>query len=77
MPPIDPETGRRPLEIRKPHVVHVQNLKSKIRINPHATVVPFLVMVDLDECPTTTDLKYKSIDEYTYYVIGGSHWVEA
>ena len=27
-PPVDPESGRRPLEIREPHAVHVQNLKS-------------------------------------------------
>ena len=50
-PPVDPESGRRPLEIREPHAVHVQNLKSKMKINPHATVVPFLVMVDPDQCP--------------------------
>ena len=45
-PPVDPESGRRPLEIREPHAVHVQNLKRKMKINPHATIVPFLVMVD-------------------------------
>ena len=76
-PPVDLETGRRPLEIREPHVVHVQNLKTKMKINLHATVVPFLIMVDPDQCPTTTDFKYKSVDGYTYYVIGGSHSAEA
>ena len=76
-PPVDPESGRRPLEIREPHAVHVQNLKSKMKINPHATVVPFLVMVDPDQCPTSADFKYKSADDYTYYVIGGSHSAEA
>ena len=76
-PPIDPETGRRALEIREPHSVHVQNLKSKMKINPHATVVPFLVMVDPDQCPIVADFKYSSADDYTYYVIGGSHSTEA
>ena len=76
-PPIDPETGRRTLEIREPHAVHVQNLKSKMKINPHATVVPFLVMVDPEQCPTVADFKYSSSDDYTYYVIGGSHSAEA
>ena len=76
-PPIDPVTGRRPLEIREPHSVHVQNLKSKMKINPHATVVPFLVMVDQEQCPTVADFKYSSADDYTYYVIGGSHSAEA
>ena len=48
-PLVDPVTRRRPLEIREPwHVVHVQNLKSKMKINPHILVVPFLIMVDLD-----------------------------
>ena len=76
-PPVDPESGRRPLEIREPHAVHVQNLKSKVKINPHATLVPLLVMVNLDQCPTVADFKYKSTYDYTYYVIGGSHSAEA
>ena len=40
-----------------------------MKINPHATVVPFLVMVDLDQRPTFADFKYKSADDYTYYVV--------
>ena len=62
-PPIDLELGRQPLEIREPHAVHVQNLKSKMKINLHATVVPFLVMVDPDQCPTVVEFKYKSADD--------------
>ena len=64
-PPIDTLTRRRPLEIREPHVVHVQNLKSKMKINPHATVVPFLIMVDQNQCLTVADFKYSSFDDYT------------
>ena len=48
-----------------------------MKINPHATVAPFLVMVAPDQCPTATDLKYKSAYDYTYYVVGGSHSAEA
>ena len=32
---VDHETGRRPLEIIKPHVVHMQHLKRKMKINRH------------------------------------------
>ena len=35
-----------------------------MKINPHATIVPFLVMVDPDQCPTSADF-------------GGSHSAEA
>ena len=45
-PPIDAKTRRRILEIREPHKLHVQNLKKKRKINPHAIVVPFIVIVD-------------------------------
>ena len=48
-----------------------------MKINPHATIVPFLVMVDPDQCPIIADFKYSSTDDYTYYVIGGSHSTEA
>ena len=47
-----------------------------MKINSHATVVPFLVMVDPDQCSTVADFKYSSVDDYTYYVIGGSHSTE-
>ena len=45
-PPVDVKKGRRSLEIREPHRMHVQNLKKKIKINPNAIIVPFIVMVD-------------------------------
>ena len=37
-PPVNDKTGRQPLEIREPHKLHVQNLKKKMKINPHAIV---------------------------------------
>ena len=48
-----------------------------MKINPHATLVPFLVMVDPEQCPTISNFKYSLADDYTYYVIGGFHFVEA
>ena len=76
-PPVDENTGRRPLEIREPHKLHVQNLKKKMKINPHATVVPFIVMVDPLECAKLEDFDVKKHDQYNYFVIGGSHSAEA
>ena len=76
-PPIDPATGRRPLEIREPHNMHVQNLKKKMKINPHATVVPFLVMVDPLQCSVIDDFDISNPEKYQYFVIGGSHSAEA
>ena len=34
-------------------------------------------MVDPNQCPIAVDFKYKLVDDYTYYVIGGSHLTEA
>ena len=48
-----------------------------MKINPHATLVQFFVMVDPEQCPTIANFKYSSVDDYTYYMIGGSHSVEA
>ena len=76
-PPVDEKSGRRPLEIREPHKLHVQNLKKKMKINPHATVVPFIVMVDPDDCSCLEDFDVRKHDQYNYYVIGGSHSAEA
>ena len=37
----------------------------------------FLVVIDPDQRATVADFKYNSADDYTYYVIGGSHSGEA
>ena len=57
--------------------MHVQNLKKKMKINPHATVVPFIVMVDPEECETIEDFDIRKHDQYNYFVMGGSHSAEA
>ena len=75
--PMDAKTGRTKLEIREPHKLHVQNLKKKMKINPHAIVVPFIVMVDPKECASVQDFDVRKHDQYNYFVIGGSHTAQA
>ena len=48
-----------------------------MKINPHATIMSFLVMVDPEQWLTVANFKYNSANDHTYYVIGGSHYVEA
>ena len=48
-----------------------------MKINPHTTLVPFIVMVDPDECSSLGDFDVRKHDQYNYYLIGGSHSVEA
>ena len=74
---MDESTRNCPLGIREPHKLHVQNLKKKMKINPHATVVPFIVMADPDECSKLEDFDVKKHDQYNYFVIGKSHSAEA
>ena len=47
-----------------------------MKFNPHAIVMLFLVMIDLDQCPTIANFKYSSADDYTYYAIRGSQSTE-
>ena len=48
-----------------------------MKINPHTTLVPFIVMVDPDECSSLGDFNVKKHNQYNSYVIGGSHSAEA
>ena len=75
-PPIDVKSGQCPLQIQEPHKLHVQNLKKKMKINPHATIVPFIVMVYPEECPNIEAFDVRKHDQYIYFVIGGSHSTE-
>ena len=63
-PPVDENIGCRPLEIREPHKLHVQNLKKKMKINPHAMFVPFIVIVDPLECVKLEDSDVKKHEQY-------------
>ena len=68
-PPIDARTIRRTLEIRESYKLHVQNLKKKMKINPHATIVLFIVMVDPVECATIEEFYVRKHDQYNYFVM--------
>ena len=57
--------------------MHVQNLMKKMKINPHATVVSFLVMVDPVECSNVDAFDSSNLENYHYFFIGGSHSAEA
>ena len=69
--------GRQPLEVRAPHTLHVKIKKAKMKINPHAIVVPFIVLVDPAQCPNKSSFENDNADVYYYYVISGSHLAEA
>ena len=45
-PPMEPHTGKRPLEVRAVIEQHVHNLKFKMKHKPNAIVLPLLVLVD-------------------------------
>jgi hypothetical protein len=44
-----------------------------MKISPHATVVPFLVMVDPAQCEIVDNFDIANPKKYKYFVIGGSH----
>jgi hypothetical protein len=48
-----------------------------MKINPHATLVPFSVMVDPAQCEDVDDFDIANPEKYNYFVIGGSHSPEA
>ncbi|MCO5610674.1 hypothetical protein L7F22_064915 [Adiantum nelumboides] len=51
-PPMYPHTGKQPLEVRAVIEQHVHNLKFKMQKKPNAIVLPLLVLVDRQQCPT-------------------------
>jgi hypothetical protein len=69
-PPIDSVIGRRPLEIREPHKLHVQNVKKKMKINPQTLVVPFLVMVHPTQCGDVAEFDATNPKKYDYFIFG-------
>ena len=48
-----------------------------MKINPHATLVSFIIMLDPDECSRLEDFDVRKHESYNHYVIGGSHSAEA
>ncbi|KAI5059576.1 hypothetical protein GOP47_0025895 [Adiantum capillus-veneris] len=72
-PPVDPYTRKRPLEVRAVIEQHVHNLKFKMKNNPNAIVLPLLVLVDRQQCPTKNSWVKANAESYTYWVLGGTH----
>ncbi|MCO5593644.1 hypothetical protein L7F22_047660 [Adiantum nelumboides] len=72
-PPMDPNTGKRPLEVRAVIDQHVLNLKYKMKNKANAIVLPLLVLVDRQQCPSKDSWVKANIESYTYWVLGGTH----
>ncbi|KAI5072228.1 hypothetical protein GOP47_0012334 [Adiantum capillus-veneris] len=60
---------------RKKSVIeqHVHNLKFKMKNKPNAIVLPLLVLVDRQQCPTKNSWVKANAESYTYWVLGGTH----
>jgi hypothetical protein len=69
-----PIEGKEKYQIRKPHHLHIHNLKKLISYNPYTHVVDYLVLVDLMEVPTREEFYSSKCFDYKYYVIGGNHF---
>ncbi|MCO5566421.1 hypothetical protein L7F22_020098 [Adiantum nelumboides] len=72
-PLVDPHTGKRPLEVRAVIEQHVHNLKFKMKNKPNAIVLPLLVLVDRQQCPTKNYWVKANVESYTYWVLGSTH----
>ena len=64
-------------QIRKPHHLHVHNLKELMRINPYAHVVGYLVLVDPKDVPVRDTFDESRCFNYNYYVLGENHSTKA
>ncbi|MCO5600319.1 hypothetical protein L7F22_054429 [Adiantum nelumboides] len=72
-PPVDPHTGKRSLEVCAVIEQHVHNLKFKMKIKPNVIVLPLLVLVDRQQCPTKNSWVKVNVESYTYWVFGDTH----
>ena len=48
-----------------------------MKINPHTIVIPFLVMVDPDQCESVNKFDINNLERYQYFIIGWSHLAKA
>ncbi|MCO5570667.1 hypothetical protein L7F22_024394 [Adiantum nelumboides] len=71
--PVDSHTGKRPLQVCAIIEQHVHNLKFKMKNKPNAIVLPLLVLVDRQQCPTKHSWVKANAESYTYWVLGGTH----
>ena len=72
-----PDEGQFKYQIRKPHHLHVHNLKTLMRYNPFAHVVDYVLLVDPIQVPNKEAFDKSKCFEYKYYVLGGNHSIEA
>ena len=59
-----PTEGQEKYQIRKPHHLHIHNLKALIRYNRYAHVVDYLVLLDPMEVPTREEFDRSKCFDY-------------
>jgi len=59
-------------QIRKPHHLHVYNLKTLMRYNPYANVANCMLLVDPVKFPNKEAFDKPKCLEYNYYMLGGT-----
>jgi len=69
--------GQEKYQIRKPHRLHVYNLKALMRLNPYANVVDYVVLLETKDIPDRNAFDESRCFGYNYYVLGGNHSIEA
>ena len=65
--------GQEKYQIRKPHRLHVHNLKALMRLNPYAHVVDYVVLLEMEDIPVRNEFDESRCCDYNYYVFGGNH----
>ena len=71
-----PTEGQDQYRIRKPHHLHIHNLKALMRHNPYAHVVEYLVLIDPKDIPSRDEFDSTRCFHYKFYVLGGNYFVE-
>ena len=66
--------GQEKYQIRKPHRLHVHNLKALMRLNRYAHVVEYVVLVDPEDIPVINEFDESRCFDYKYYVLGESFY---
>jgi len=66
--------GQEKYQIRKPHHLHVHNLKALMRLNPYAHVVDYVVLIEMEDIPVRNEFDESRCFDYKYYVLGESFY---
>ena len=70
---IECQKGQEKYQIRKPHRLHVHNLKALMRLNRYAHVVDYVVLVDLKDVLVRDSFGEPKCFYHNYYVLRGNH----